>query len=149
MFAPPADSPAILDAPTPCPAAPASPARDTILVVEDEDFVAGLIGRFLERGKFQVLRAASGGEAERLFQDHRGSIALAMIDVTLPDMHGGALARALRERAAQLPLLFVSGRDVTALREAFSGQAPTGFVAKPFFPAEVVRQVQALIAATV
>lgn len=146
MFAPPADSPELLDASTPRPTAPASAAPDTVLVVEDEDFVAGLIGRFLERGNFRVLRAADGAEALRLFGAH--AVALAMIDATLPDMHGGELARALRDRAARLPILFVSGRDTTALRDVFASEGPTGFVAKPFFPAEVVRQVRSLIGAS-
>jgi len=149
MFAPLADSPAFLDAKTPAPAAPASPVRDTILVVEDEDFVAGLIARFLERGNFRVVRASDGAEAQRAFTAHSSAIALAMIDATLPDMHGGALARSLRDHTSRLPLLFVSGRDTTALREVFSMDGPTGFVAKPFLPSEILRQVRALIGATV
>jgi two-component system phosphate regulon response regulator OmpR len=148
MFAPLADSPALLGPKTSAPTAPASPARDTILVVEDEDFVAGLITRFLERGSFRVIRAADGAEAQRLFAQEAPTIALAMVDATLPDMHGGELARSLRDQSSRLPILFVSGRDSTALRDAFAGEAPTGFVAKPFFPAEIVRQVQVLIGAT-
>jgi DNA-binding response OmpR family regulator len=149
MFAPLADSPAFVDAQTPAPTAPASAARRTILVVEDEDFVAGLITRFLERGNFRVVRAADGAEAQRVFAAQADTIGLAMIDATLPDMHGGALARLLREHAKHLPLLFVSGRDSSALREVFAAEAPTGFVAKPFLPAEIMRQVRALIGATV
>lgn len=149
MFAPLADSRALVEPQTPASTAPASPARDTILVVEDEDFVAGLIVRCLERGNFRVIRAADGAEAQRVFALREPSIALAMVDATLPDMHGGALARALRDRAGDLPILFVSGRDSTALRDAFASEAPTGFVPKPFFPADVVRQVRALIGASV
>jgi DNA-binding response OmpR family regulator len=54
----------------------------------------------------------------------------------------------LRDQSNRLPILFVSGRDSTALRDVFAGEAPTGFVAKPFFPAEIVRHVRALIGAT-
>ena len=149
MFAPLADSPEFVEPKTPASTAPASPARDTILVVEDEDFVAGLITRFLERGNFRDVRAADGAEAQRVFAERKAAIALVMVDATLPDMHGGALARALRDQVSRLPILFVSGRDSTALRDVFASEGPTGFVPKPFFPAEVVRQVRALIGATV
>lgn len=148
MFAPLADSPAFLDAKTAAPTAPASAGPQTILVVEDEDFVAGLITRFLERGNFRVVRAADGAEAERVYAAKAATIALVMIDATLPDMHGGALARTLRDRKRGLPIMFVSGRDSSALRDVFATEGPTGFLPKPFLPAEIVRQVRALIGAS-
>ena len=141
-----ADSCACLDSDFPGPAAPAS-VRDTVLVVEDQDHVAGLLACMLERANFRVLRARDGAEGLRLFAEHGARIALAMLDGTLPDMSGDSLGRRLRQCASGLPVLFVSGRDVTALRTLFAGESLMDFVTKPFFPADVLRQARKLIAA--
>jgi DNA-binding response OmpR family regulator len=131
------------------PAAPASTARDTILVVEDENNVAGLITCILERAGFRVLRAQSGTEGLERFETHEAQIALVMLDGTLPDMHGGELCRRLRTTAADLPVLFVSGGGLGALPlVSWSGGAPTDFLPKPFFPADVVKRVRRLLVAS-
>ncbi|MEO5959542.1 MAG: response regulator [Opitutaceae bacterium] len=119
--------------------------RDTILVVEDEDSIAGLIGCILARGNFRVVRARDGEECLRLLEENETHLLLATLDCKLPDADGGALCQRVRERAAALPVLFVSGCDVSKLKAAWAGDRRTGFVAKPFLPGEVLKQVRALV----
>src|SRR6185369_12914235 len=111
MFAPPADPITPSDAQIACSAAAASTARDTILVVEDESNIAGLLTCILERGNFHVISARSGREALEIFDDASPEIAAALLDATLPDMHGGELCRRLREQMKDVPVLVVSGRN--------------------------------------
>lgn len=146
MFATPANLSATPDPISSWSTAPA-PARDTVLIVEDDDNIAGLLSCILARDGFRVLRTRLAGEAHALFDDQGERIALILVDCTLPDCNGGVLARQLRARVRRLPVLFVSGRDLTALRETLAEGGPTGFVAKPFFPADVLRHVRALIGA--
>jgi two-component system, cell cycle sensor histidine kinase and response regulator CckA len=148
MFATPADLSASPEPVSPWATAPAS-VRDTILIVEDDENIAGLLTCILLRDGYRVLRAKMAGEAQRLFDDHGARIMLALLDCSLPDFNGGVLGGKLRERSHGLPLLFVSGRDLSAARERLAEGGPTGFVPKPFFPTDVLRQVRALIGASV
>ncbi|MGI9430937.1 MAG: response regulator, partial [Myxococcota bacterium] len=66
----------------------------TILVADDEHALLGLMGRILERAGYRVLRALDGDEALALFRSASGSIAAAVLDVTLPPSGG---LSALRE----------------------------------------------------
>jgi DNA-binding response OmpR family regulator len=145
MFATSADLSAAPGPISPWATAPA-PTRDTILIVEDDENIAGLLTCILLRDGFRVLRARLAVEAQRLFDDHGARIALTLLDCTLPDLNGGVLAHQLRDRAKGLPLLFVSGRDLTSVRNSLADGGPTGFVAKPFFPADVLRRVRELTA---
>src|ERR1051325_9132715 len=117
MFATPANLRAAPDPISSWSTAPA-PARDTVLIVEDDDNIAGLLACIIQRDGYQVLRARFAGEAHPLFDDHGPRIALALVDCTLPDFNGTVLGHQLRDRASQLPLLFVSGRDLSSVRDS-------------------------------
>lgn len=120
------------------------PACGTVLLVEDDDIVAGLVARILARRARCVLRAASGAEGEQLFAAHRAEIALAILDCWLPDIDGTVLCRRLRRAAPGLPVLLTSGCENTeALRLA--AEERTAFLAKPFYPSQVDRQVSTLL----
>jgi DNA-binding response OmpR family regulator len=148
MVAPPAYLLPVSGPPASAPSSTVSSSRDTILVLEDEDHIAGLLSCILERGGFNVLRARGAGDGLPLFARYMERIALVLLDCTLVDADGGAVCLRLRERAAGLPVLFVSGRDLTLARDTLAAGGPTGFMPKPFFPAEVMRRARALIGAT-
>ncbi len=148
MFATPANFRSRTHSQNPWAVAPAS-VRDTILIVEDEDPIAGLLTCILERGGFRVRRARDARDGARQFADCAEDVALALLDCTLPDVNGVAVCAQLRARCAGLPVLFVSGRDLGKAAQALTADGPTGFCAKPFLPAEILRQVRALIGATV
>lgn len=148
MFAPPADLPRRMDTDLACPTAPASPGRNTILIVEDEDQVAALTACILERAHYRIIRATHGAECARLLEENEAHIALVMLDCTLPDIDGRILFRELRHLAPGLPVIFVTGRDVSSLRVAFGGESLVGFVPKPFFPSEMLKGVRETIAAS-
>jgi len=121
------------------------PARDTVLLVEDDDVVAGLLGHILARTGRAFVRAGDGAETERLFHENESRIALIILDCRLPDAHGGLLGHRLRKLSPGLPLLITSGRDQTGLPELFAADGPTAFLPKPFFPRDVERLVGSLI----
>src|SRR5436309_949157 len=87
------------------------PDRDLVLLVEDNDVVAELITRILERRGRLLIRARDAAEAERQFMAYAPRIALLMLDCKLPDVHGGVLCQRLRRLVPGLPALFTSGQD--------------------------------------
>ncbi|MPR10715.1 response regulator [Microvirga tunisiensis] len=79
-----------------------------ILVVEDDPFIRDMAVTELEDAGYEVMEAATGGEALRLLQAGIAVDAL-LTDVRLPEANGWAVARAYRERFPDLPVLYVTG----------------------------------------
>ena len=110
--------------------------RETILVVDDNMGVRGYTKLSLEDAGFDVITAADGEEALRLYQQHQLSIVLLITDVGMPNMNGFQLADRVLQIDTQLPVLFMSGR--------YAGIVFRGLecIAKPFQPAELVEKVK-------
>ncbi|MCJ7672604.1 MAG: response regulator, partial [Acidimicrobiia bacterium] len=60
--------------------------KGTIVVVEDEANIADLVGMYLERDGFRVLKTETGEAGLEAFQTHRPR--LIVLDVGLPDIDG-------------------------------------------------------------
>ena len=76
----------------------------TILVVDDEPLVLGMVAMMLEEGGHSVMTAGSGADAINLWRSHRGGIDLLVSDVRMPVMDGCTLANALQEESPNLPV---------------------------------------------
>jgi signal transduction histidine kinase/CheY-like chemotaxis protein len=115
---------------------------ETILVVEDEELVRGMIRTALERSGYRVLEAREGSEALATARRHEGDLDLVLTDVVMPRMGGIELAERLREEWPRIRVLFMSGY---AHRAGWTGGTlPAGawFLEKPFGPREVAKQVR-------
>jgi len=119
--------------------------RDTVLVVEDDSTLARLFSVFIERCHLRVLHARDGASCLRVFEAHRDELVLVLMDCGLPDVHGGTLCHRLRASVPGLPLLLTSGSKQESLHALLSHDGPTGFLPKPFLPADVLREVRALL----
>lgn len=79
-----------------------------LLVDDDDDNLAALEG-LLEREGLQVFKARSGAAALDLLARHE--FALAVLDVSMPDLNGFELAERIRgsERTRHVPIIFLTG----------------------------------------
>src|SRR5580704_10768372 len=82
----------------------------TILLVEDDEVLRKVFQRTLTREGYRVLSAADVPEALRLVQGQTPRLAL--LDLCLGDGDGLELARELRARYADVPLIMVTGYPV-------------------------------------
>jgi two-component system, OmpR family, response regulator len=110
--------------------------------VEDEPALRELISRTVGFAGFQVLSAGSveaGREAAA-----GGGVAVAVLDVMLPDGSGFDLAQTLRAEHPGLGVLFLTARD--SLEDRLTGFAfgADDYLTKPFSVAELVARVTAL-----
>src|ERR1700743_2256409 len=105
------------------------------LLVDDlaENLLA--LSALLTRSDVEVLTASSGSEALELLLVH--DVALAFLDVQMPDMDGFELAELLRgsERTRHIPLIFVTA-GARELHRQFKGYELGGvdFIYKPIEP---------------
>lgn len=79
-----------------------------VLVVDDEPLVRLSTASMLELMGHEVLEAGNGVEALQLLEAH-GDIGAVVTDFTMPQMDGAQLARKVRERHGQVPVLLVTG----------------------------------------
>src|SRR5581483_11943887 len=118
---------------------------ETILVVEDENAVRGLVRSILTRKGYTVLDTGDVDEALRLCEQHSGNIALLITDVIMPKMSGPQVAeRALKLRPG-LRILYTSGYTDNALGHHGVFQPGVTLFEKPFTPDALVRKVREVL----
>ena len=87
---------------------PRAEAGETVLVVEDEPVVRGLITEVLGEMGFRTVEAQDGPSGLRLLQSRR-RIDLLITDVGLPGINGRQLADQARQKRPDLKVLFITG----------------------------------------
>ena len=115
----------------------------SLLVVEDDDELRGVLGRGLREEGFTVVAVATGAELlERIAQATPDALVL---DIGLPDTDGRDLCQALRARGIETPVLFLTARDALVDRIAGFDAGGDDYLAKPFAFVELVARLQALL----
>jgi PAS domain S-box-containing protein len=122
---------------------PPAPGTETILLVEDEEGVATLARRVLERQGYTVLRARDGAEAVALGRARAGTIDLLVTDVVMPGMGGPESAGLLQQVRPGLRVLFVSGYADRAAHRILDPNVP--YLQKPFSPDALARKVREVL----
>ena len=104
---------------------------ETILVVEDEDMVRGLIANMLTRAGYSVLQADRPSEALRICESHQERIDLMLTDVVMPEMNGRQLAeRVVRMR--RIGVVYMSGFTDAAIGTEGILPPDVQLIEKPF-----------------
>lgn len=117
----------------------------TILLVEDEEMVRGLLRTILKTSGYTVIEAGSGQEALVLCQHYSAPIHLMVTDVVMPHMSGRELAERLTESRPNLKVLYISGHTDDAIFKHGVMAAEMNFLQKPFLPDELLRKVRELL----
>lgn len=113
-----------------------------VLVIEDDEEILDLIGLYLGRDGYQVLRASDGAQGLALAE--RQAPDLVILDLMLPDLDGLEALRRIVARA-DLPVLIVSARGDVADRVAGLRLGAEDYVVKPFAPEELLARVRVLL----
>lgn len=108
-----------------------APDRITVLVVDDEPLVRGMLQVGLVCHGLRVLTAADGPAAVRLYRDPDARVDVVLADVRMPGMDGPETVAALRQVDPAVRAVFMSGETgpYTAADLAASGAR---LVQKPF-----------------
>jgi PAS domain S-box-containing protein len=127
-------------------AAPIAEAGETVLVVEDEAVVRGLIVEVLSDLGYQALEAADGpGGLEILQSDRR--IDLLVTDVGLPGLNGRQVADAARALRPGLRVLFMSGYVENVAMASGAFEPGMAMITKPFAMEAMANRIREIIEA--
>lgn len=83
--------------------------RETILLVEDEQFLREVTCEILESAGYRVLKTGNATEAASAFKEFQPIVRLLLTDVVLPGQNGRDLANELRIICPKLSIIFISG----------------------------------------
>jgi len=103
-----------------------------ILLVDDDNAVREVTAEALRELGYKVAEAGSGGAALDLLE--RIQVDLMIVDFAMPGMSGAELAKRVRAKQSDMPILFVTG---FADRTMLAGVSEAHIVGKPFAPGEL------------
>lgn len=119
--------------------------RETILLVEDEPAVRGLVHEMLKTYGYTVLVARHGIEALLLTSKHVGPIHLMLTDVVMPQMTGPEVAEKLRVLRPDTRVLYMSGYPDHPAFAKGGITRDTPFLQKPFESSMLIRKVREVL----
>ncbi len=129
----------------PIPAPECRGGSETILMAEDDEMVRSLSQRILVGNGYTVLVAEDGEQALRLFDEHRDSIDLVILDVVMPKLGGREAYEQMRARRPGLRVLFASGYSETAIHKDFKLEGGLQLLQKPYTRDPFLRAVRAVL----
>lgn len=110
----------------------------SVLVVDDDQEFAQMIGESLEMEGFIVATALSGKEAIDYYRDKSGEIDVILLDMLLPEMAGTEIFRRLKELNPDAKIVLCSGFSSEGDASALMEKGALAFIQKPFHIAEAV-----------
>ena len=114
-----------------------------VLVVDDEPAIAELVSTMLRYEGFEVDVAGLGREALRSVAANRPQ--LVVLDVMLPDIDGFEVQRRLRADGYDVPVLYLTARDVVQDKVRGLTLGGDDYVTKPFSLDELVARIRAVL----
>jgi CheY-like chemotaxis protein len=120
--------------------------HETILLVEDDDFVRNLLDTCLRQYGYEVLSAANGKNALQICEQGREDrFDLLITDVVMPDMNGRALAKRILDKWPSTKALYMSGYTDDAIIHHDVLDEGLYFIQKPFTPHDLARKVREIL----
>jgi CheY-like chemotaxis protein len=118
----------------------------TLLIIDDDDDIREIVQLTLEMSApWRILAASSGAEGVALAASELPDGIL--LDVMMPGLDGPATLERLREDPAtrEIPVIFLTAKARAADRDRLAELNTAGVLSKPFDPAELPRQIAALL----
>ena len=113
------------------------------MVVDDDVDLAAACARVLKRVGFECLTAYDSPEALTLFDSHRPALVLS--DINLPTSDGFEIARQVRRKSPETPVILMTTYHSANAAEEASRAGAGGYLRKPFANAEMVAMVKSLL----
>lgn len=117
--------------------------KNHILVVDDDRRLRELLKRYLSQHDFMVTVVADAAEALNMVTQM--AFDAAVLDVMMPGMDGFTLARGLREKWPDLPILLLTAKDTGTDRIEGLETGADDYLTKPFEPRELVLRLRSIL----
>jgi DNA-binding response OmpR family regulator len=117
--------------------------KKKILLVEDDPSLGFVIKDNLAHKGFDVVLCRDGDEGDNTFGKH--DFNLCILDVMLPKKDGFAVARSIRDRDKQVPILFLTAKSMTEDKIAGFQTGADDYITKPFSLEELFYRIEVFL----
>lgn len=119
--------------------------RRTILLIEDDELIAGLVRLMVERLGHELVWAPDGEAGKQMLET--GTADIVILDILLPYLNGFEVLKSLRAdpKTAKLPVLVLTGKTAQADIDRVVEAGADDFLAKPFQPNEISQRLTRLL----
>jgi len=121
------------------------PARETVLVVDDEEMVRRLAARILLGQGYRVLEVKSGDEAIRMLQRAAQRIDGVLTDLAMPGLGGRQLGETISRCWPRVRVIYMSGFPAKRMVDDGALDPNAQFVQKPFTAEQLTRKVREVL----
>jgi DNA-binding NtrC family response regulator len=118
---------------------------ETILLVEDDESVRGLLRSILSRNGYRVVEAQNASEAFLLCERHEGKLHLLLTDVVMPRMSGLELAERVAPLRPGMKVIYLSGHAEGAVGHHGPATPRLFVLEKPITPDALLHKVREVL----
>jgi CheY-like chemotaxis protein len=126
----------------PPPVKPTPGGSETLLLAEDEEAVREFVSTILRDKGYRVIEARDGAEALALYQQHRGTLALTILDMVMPQSSGRVVHEPIRALDPQARVLSSTAYAGTNEDERFAEKLGVGVLRKPHSAAALLQAIR-------
>jgi FixJ family two-component response regulator len=114
--------------------------RNLVLVVDDDPGMLRAVKRLLRQHDYEPILFSSA----QAFKNHTDfdKAACVILDINLNDGSGIELRHGLQAAGVSVPVIYITGNDSPAVREAALGSGCIAFLTKPFSTQELIEPLK-------
>lgn len=116
--------------------------HNTILVIDDDVTLIGLIAEYLDKVGYNALTADSGVKGLQVYHEHH--LDLIVLDVMMPRMDGWKVCERIRE-VSEVPIIMLTAKGEERDRLHGFKLGVDDYVIKPFSFAELAARIKAIL----
>ncbi|MBE2985435.1 response regulator transcription factor [Campylobacter sp. RM9344] len=116
-----------------------------ILLIEDDEALAKLIARVLEKENVQTQIALNPLDGLEILKSNNYLLDAIVLDLSLPDMDGLEVCALVRKTHPSLPIIISSARSQTLDKIKGFELGADDYIAKPYEPIELVFRLRAIL----
>src|SRR5215216_4979180 len=111
-----------------------------VLYVEDEVFLAKIVSETLQSRGYEVILESDGGKAMEQFSKEKPDVCV--LDIMLPNKDGFSIADEIRDKDAEVPIIFLSAKSQTS--DVVNGfrLGANDYIRKPFSIEELIVRIE-------
>jgi len=121
--------------------------KGTILVVDDEEFIRGILKNMLEKLGYSVILASNGRQALDIYTTQKDQIDLVILDLIMPVMNGRETYEQLLRMNKDIKILIASGHMSAGQTNFIRGNSRHAVLQKPFKMHDIASGVKSLLSA--
>ena len=113
-----------------------------LLLIEDNQALRNMLGKFLKNEGYQVFEAETGEEGIQIFQEK--SVDLILLDIMLPGMDGFEVCRLIR-KSSMVPVIMITAKSEDHDKILGLDVGADDYIVKPFSHQEIAARIRAIM----